>query len=230
MSYIYHVCTVPETAHYFGKESVMGSRWRGEISLALKGETTQRHFFNWIRKYWSSPDHEFVVERMEVSDDVWQAVERFVIAWGRVIWGRENVTNIADGGEGAKWDGQSEDCRRRALEAQNRPEVRAANSRKQKEAQNRPEVKMKKSKAIREALAKPEVRERTSLAIRRALSEPEAKARRGAIQREIAKRPEVIARRRRVMSSIWADRERSAKLRESMREGWARRRARLGDQ
>ena len=204
-SFIYALCC-PDTQEirYIGKANDPETRLRKHLQAAAY--KPENYAQRWMAKLLSAGKRPSLIYVRKIeADDNWQDIEREEIAKGFSEGLR--LTNTSIGGEGVLLRNPEDEKRRieSVREAWERPEVREAQSARQKLIQNTPHVLERKRQLMIERWKDPEYAALNSQRVSEAYSSPEARKAQSLRTLEANKDPEVVAKRVAGIKAAWAD-------------------------
>lgn len=202
--YIYHLCC-PDTdeIRYIGKSNNPEHRFSRHLQASKSPENYAQR---WIATLLRAGKKPVLRVAREVSpDENWQEVERAAIAEGFSRGLR--LTNTSAGGEGVLLrDPEDEKRRIQAVkEAWERPEVREAQSKRQKAIRNTPESIEANRARMLEKWKDPEYAALNARRVSEAYSTPEARKAQSERTLKANKNPEVAAARAAGIKAAWAE-------------------------
>lgn len=206
-SFIYALCC-PDTQEirYIGKANNPEIRLRKHLQAA--SYKPENYAQRWMAKLLSAGKLPSLlyIRKIEAEEN-WQDIEREEIAKGFSEGLR--LTNTSIGGEGVLLRNPEDEKRRieSVREAWERPEVREAQSARQKVIQNTPHMLERKRQLMLEKWKDPEYAALNSLRVSEAYSSPEARKAQSLRTLEANKDPEVVAKRVEGIKAAWADPE-----------------------
>jgi hypothetical protein len=210
MPYIYHLCC-PDSGEvrYIGKANDPSVRYRKHLDSA---KNPQNYAQRWIAKLARQGKKPILVVAREILEhENWQEVEREAISEGFAKGLR--LTNTSAGGEGVLLRDPADEQRRIAAvrEAWKCPQVRAAQSARQKVAQNTPEARAANRERMKERWKDPEYAELNARLVKAHYSTPEARKAQSERTLEANKNPTVVEARAKGIKAAWEDPQRKQK-------------------
>lgn len=144
----------------------------GRVFYVGKGRNFRAFSKKGRNEYWHRivAKHGYTVEIVQSGMQEWWAfeLECELIA----LYGRENLCNLTDGGEGVSGAIRSEESKRKASQSHLRPEVQKSKSLALRLSHQDPEVKKRRSESLRKTYASEELRKRVSESLIQTLKNP----------------------------------------------------------